>query len=214
MITLLPVPGAPGYFIDTERYIPYSVKSGAIRQLAVRGKYKSVKFGNTDKVMAASVYRMAYAALNNIDITKIPHTYCISLDQHGELAVKTQKELQMERIKAREENSEAWEQQQQKIEMLNRYYTGRPAKLLQYVKMIEEKETWNLVWMYGMNKDNAELIVAEAVNRYIEDLKRKKANVYVWRTIRKYINSIRLRERRVMKRRSYEDWMQKITIEL
>ena len=90
---LLPVPGAPGYRVDTENRQAYSMKRGILRPIKFRTKYKTAVLTINGKAYGTTIWRMMYCVQNAIDITKIPSDLCINLT-NGILTVASRSDIQ------------------------------------------------------------------------------------------------------------------------
>lgn len=66
-MTLLPIPGAPGYRIDCENQVAYQFK-GFLKKINARTKYKTVSLYIGGQTFVTTIYRMMWCAQHGADI--------------------------------------------------------------------------------------------------------------------------------------------------
>lgn len=90
---LEPLPGAPGYMVDTDAMAAYSYKRGTLRRIKTKTIYRACNISVDGKVVGTTIYRMVYCVQRGIDITKIPKGVCIGVNQYGSITVVTRSEI-------------------------------------------------------------------------------------------------------------------------
>lgn len=134
-----------------------------------RTKYLVLSCQNDGFTLTTTVYRMAYCAKNNIDITKLPSDICISL-RNGILTALTRKDIVNDRFvtnSAKKAYQEVWKKN---IELIDKFYEGDTEPLLQELSKVEKRVAWWFVDTYGLSMERAEICSAYGVNRYLDRL--------------------------------------------
>ena len=183
-VEIKPVPGMPGYYIDLATYTPYSLKSGRLKELKTKTKYKTVNVSLGHRGSAyhygTTVYRMAYAVIHNIDAQLIPSDLCIG-ERDGKLRVITRAELLKESKRNYDEVMirEKWKMTERNFRMIADWYKGKTDELAAYLEKLEVDVAKNMVWIHGMAPDKARMYASMAVNKFYETLDAGKPSVYI-----------------------------------
>lgn len=211
---LLPIPGAPGYRIDCENHKAYSCKGGFIRPLTDRTAYRTLNIVIDGRTVGTTIWRLMYCAVNDIPLLSIPTLFCISFDHHAhKLVVREKKDLAKEASKVRmrqQRGRRRLDNVLANIRLVKKYYEGDTEPLINHLKQVEERESNRLQWMFGMGKDRAEMVTAQAVNVYLDEL----ADGYPSYCIAKRVRELTKRENRALQCSRFEEWMQNKIIEL
>jgi hypothetical protein len=169
-----PLKGLPEYSIDVERQEVFG-RRGQLLTGSFCGKNKLHFYTLHDegKHLSVSFNRLAYAALHNIDVRKIPANMSVIykdgeyiLMYHDELLQK--KSFQHRKEKQREIKS-ILRKRKHEIEMLQRFYTtGDSAEIVTYVT----KDIFNSLVVYVMARYHCQLekatdIVLDATERFL-----------------------------------------------
>ncbi len=208
---LIPVPGAPGYYIDCEGQKAYSCKNGVIHALTDRTAYRTLVVQIDGRPVGTTIWRLMYCATNNIPLTTIPNGFCITFDhKENRLVVKEKKDTIEKAIQANGHSNKAARKLDNvlaNIRLVKRYYKGDTEPLLNHLKEVEKKEQKRWQWMFGVSKTRAEIITSQAVNVYLDEL----ANGFPDYCIKRRIRALSRKENRKMSRTNiYQVWMDKI----
>lgn len=197
MTTLLPIPGAPGYRIDLDTQQAYSLKRGCIRPMKPRTKYKCVSLYVEGKVVGSTIYRMMYCAQHGIDINRLPSDVCFSME-NGVVVPMTREQVVEKSNRARQKAKPKMERLQRNMELIVKFYAGDVKPLLDELRKIEGIVTWYFIDTRGIARQRAELISANAVNRYLDRLKAGNPTVYILQSVKRYAVGENARLRREM----------------
>ena len=167
---LLSIPNIPNYQVDIENGVVYKLKCGRLKEVSMRTKYKSFTIRVNGKVIGTTLYRMMYGAINKIDITKIPTELCISMD-NGKLVVLDRSMVVNKSIQAKNKSAERLQQIQKNIKMIEDYYAGNSKPMLEYLETVEKSLVHYFVWIRGLSQERSEIIVGNAINKYLDKLK-------------------------------------------
>lgn len=167
---LIQVPGATGYRVDLENQQAYSMKSGILRPISFRTKYKKAVIHIDGKAYGTTIWRMLYCAQNKIDITKIPSDICISLN-NGTLTVMDRAQVKRKSDRARKLAQPQIDRLQANIDLIKQYYMGNTQPLLDYLHEAEEYVVRHYIYTYGFSQERAEIAVGVAVNKVLDRLK-------------------------------------------
>lgn len=85
-ITLTPIQGLPGIYVDCEAMKAYVNRRGMLHELSIRQPFSKISFHTNNKNYCATIYRLVWAAQHDIDYNKIPSNYCFSFAD-GEIKV-------------------------------------------------------------------------------------------------------------------------------
>jgi len=184
-IQISPIPGAPGYFVDVQNAVCYKMRYGKLHEMNLRTKYKVTTLRIDGKTVGSTLYRMMYCAINGIDITKIPSDVCISMDG-GKLVVQDRAQVVERTNKSREKAHPSMERLRKNMELLGQFYAGNVEPLLTYIAKVEKNVVWHFIWVRGISRERSELIVANAVNKYLDKLHGGHPSVYIKTSIMKY----------------------------
>lgn len=206
---LLPIPGAPGYRIDCENQVAYSLKK-TLRELKHRTKYKVLAIQVGGMQLQTTVYRMMYCAQNGIDITKIPPGTCIGYIA-GKVTVTDREEIMERAKKTAAKSNPKYKEWKHNIALLNKYYRGDSGPLLEKLKDIEKSIKLKYVTDRGLCEERAEIVAEEAVNRYLDALADGYPSSDIFGQVYRYSKVINLRMR--MHYLKFHDNMQPIIIE-
>ena len=192
---LLPVPGAPGYRIDCDNMVAYSMKRGVLKKLNERTKYRTVHLTIDRITYGTTIYRMMYCATNNIDITKIPRDLCIGL-MGGTVTVMTRSDVQTKTLatkKAARMQVKKWSDMVWKIQQ---YYKGDCKALLDELKRAQKwVERW-FIDTYGTSRERAELCAEYGAYRYLERLREGYPQPHIYTAVLRYARGERDRQRK------------------
>lgn len=167
---LLSIPNIPNYQVDVENGVVYTMKYGRLKEVKTRTKYKSFTIKVNGKTIGTTLYRMMYCAINHLDLTKIPSDICISME-HGKLVVLDRSTVVKKTNDARKRNAERMERIKANMKLIELYYAGDVQPILDYLHCVEKSLVWHFIETYGLCQERAEIIVANAVNKYLDKLK-------------------------------------------
>lgn len=174
-MNLLSCPNIPKYYVDVENGVVYVLKYGRLKEVKTRTKYKSFTIQVKGQTIGMTTYRMMYCAINHIDPTKIPSELCISME-NGKLVVLDRSMVMKKANAARKKNTERITQIKKNMMMIEGYYSGDTQPILDYLHKIEESLTAHFVWVYGLSQERSEIVVGNAVNKYLDKLKNGDAS--------------------------------------
>ena len=166
---LLSVPNIPNYQVDVENGVVYKLKYGRLKEVSMRTKYKSFTIQVNGKTIGTTLYRMMYGATNQIDITKIPTELCISME-NGKLVVLDRSMVVRKSIQAKNKSAERLQQIQKNIKMIEDFYAGNTSPMLSYLQYLEKSLVSYFVWIRGFSQERSEIIVCNAINKYLDKL--------------------------------------------
>ena len=205
---LLPILGLSGYRVCVEDLEGYRYKYGNLLKLKPRTKYKIVSVQNNGTTLTTTIFRMAYCAKNNIDITKLPSDICISL-RNGELTALTRREIVNDRYvtnSAKKAYQQVWKKN---IELIDKFYCGDTQPLLEELKKVEKSVAWWFVDTYGLSMERAEICSAYGVNCYLDRISKGFPSPAFFSSVKRYALS---ENNRMAKNRSFIDNMDVIDL--
>lgn len=167
---LLSIPNIPNYQVDVENGVVYTMKYGRLKEVKTRTKYKSFTIKVNGQIIGTTLYRMMYCAINHLDLMKIPSDICISME-NGKLVVLDRSMVLKKSNAARKRNEERMEQIKANMKLIENYYNGDVQPILDYLHKVERSLVWHFIKTYGLCQERAEIIVANAVNKYLDKLK-------------------------------------------
>lgn len=132
-----------------------------------------------------TIYRMMYCAINHIDPLKIPNGICISME-NGKLVVLDRSMIIKKANKARKKSEERFAQIRKNMLMIEGYYSGETQPILDYLHKIEESLVGHFVWTYGLSQERSEIVVGNAVNRYLDKLKSGDASFAIRASVMRF----------------------------
>lgn len=182
---LLSVPNMPNYQVDVENAVVYTMKYGRLKEVKMRTKYKSFTIKVNGQTFGTTLYRMMYGAINRIDITKIPTELCISME-NGKLVVLDRSMVLKKSNAARKRNEERIEQIKTNMKLIEGYYNGDVHPLLQKLQEVEKSLVFHFIDVYGLCQERAEIIVANAVNKYLDKLKEGVSSIAIRASVMRY----------------------------
>lgn len=206
-MTLLPIPGAPGYRVDVEGMAAYNIKGGGIKPIKFRTKYKCATLYIDGRAVGTTLYRMIYCAQKKIDIMKIPSDFCISFSS-GTIEVLTRSDVAERRNRNAKRRGDSLEWMQRTLDMIHRYYQGDTKPLLDYIKKVERRVVSDYINIHGFSRERAENIVGNAVNIVLGRFNEGSPVFAIGKSIRMYARG----EHAKTKTARFEDWMQAIVI--
>lgn len=77
-ITLTPIQGLPGIYVDMDAMEVFSNRRGGLLKLSVRYPFGKCSLHVNGKTIVTTIYRLVWAAQKGIDYNKIPTEYCFS----------------------------------------------------------------------------------------------------------------------------------------
>jgi hypothetical protein len=167
---LLSIPNIPNYQVDVENGVVYMMRYGRLKEVKTRTKYKSFTIKVNRRTIGTTLYRMMYCAINQIELTKIPSGICISME-NGKLVVLDRSMVIKKTNDARKRNTERMERIKANMKLIERYYDGDVQPILDYLHRVEKSIVFHFIDVYGLCQERAEIIVANAVNKYLDKLK-------------------------------------------
>ena len=167
---LLQVPDIPNYQVDVVNGVVYTMRYGRLREVKMRTKYKSFTIKVNGQTIGTTLYRMMYCAINHLDMLKIPSDICISM-QNGKLVVLDRSMVLKKSNAARKRNAERMEQIKENMKLIERYYDVDVQPILDNLHKVEKSLVFHFIDVYGLCQERAEIIVANAVNKYLDKLK-------------------------------------------
>lgn len=182
---LLSIPNIPNYQVDVENGVVYTIKYGRLKEVKTRTKYKSFTIKVNGQTIGTTLYRMMYCAINHLDMLKIPTDICISME-NGKLVVLDRSMVLKKSNDARKRNAERMEQIKANMKLIERYYDGDVQPILDYLHKVEKSLVWHFIETYGLCQERAEIIVANAVNKYLDKLKEGVSSFAIKATIMRY----------------------------
>ena len=203
-MTLLPIPGAPGYRIDCENQVAYQFK-GFLKKINARTKYKTVSLYIGGQTFVTTIYRMMWCAQHGADITRLPKGVNISMRNNVVTAI-SKSEVQNKRRMTRQANKERW---QRSADLISKYYNGDVQPLLDELQSVEQSAKRWFMSTYGLSEDRAEICAAYGVNRYLDMLKEGFPSTYIMNSVIHYGRS---ENNRIRKESALVDDMQAIVI--
>lgn len=201
-MTLTPVPGAPGYYVDCDTQTAYSIKSGRIRAMKQRTAYKIVGLSVNSCTVTTTIYRMMYCAVNGIDITRIPDGVCIGIC-NGRLTVMERADVVRKSNKTKAAGLDRLSRMRKNLELIEEFYKGNTKPLLDYLKRIEKDITLHYIFTYGLCQERAEIASGRAINAVLDRLREGVPMPNIKRTCYMYARQYN----RELKAPSFEDWM-------
>lgn len=182
---LLSVPNIPNYQVDVENGVVYVIKYGRLKEVKMRTKYRSftIKIGGV--TIGMTLYRMMYCAINHIDPLKIPTELCISME-NGKLVVLDRTMMAKKANDAKKRNTERLTQIKKNMQMIEGYYSGDTQPILDYLHKIEESLVSHFVWIYGLSQERSEIVVGNAINRYLDKLKMGEASFAIRASVMRF----------------------------
>ena len=170
IMELLTVPGVPNYRVDVENGVVYKMAYGRLKEVKMRTKYKSFTLQVRGRTVGTTLYRMMYCAINQIELTKIPPDICISMED-GKLVVQDRRMVRMKTEVAKKRTKEKMERVKLDMDLIERYYRGDVEPMLVYLGKVEKSLTYHFIEVKGICRDRAEIIVGNAVNKYLDKLR-------------------------------------------
>lgn len=167
---LLTVPGVPSYRVDVDNSVVYKMAYGRLKEVKMRTKYKSFTLQVRGRTVGTTLYRMMYCAINQIELTKIPSDICISMED-GKLVVQDRRMVRMRTEAAKKRTKEKMERVKSDMDLIERYYRGDVEPMLVYLGKVEKSLTYHFIEVKGICRDRAEIIVGNAVNKYLDKLR-------------------------------------------
>ena len=180
---LLTVPGVPNYRVDVENGVVYKMAYGRLMEVNMRSKYKSFTIQVDGRTVGTSLYRMMYCAINQIELTKIPSDICISMED-GRLVVQDRSMVRAKaEVVAKKRTVERLEQVKSNMELIERYYKGDVEPMLDYLDKVEKALVLHFMDVRGICRARSEIIVGNAVNLYLDELKDGVASISVKKSV-------------------------------
>ena len=179
---LLTVPGVPNYRVDVENGVVYKMAYGRLMEVNMRSKYKSFTIQVDGRTVGTSLYRMMYCAINQIELTKIPSDICISMED-GRLVVQDRSMVRAKAEAAKKRAAERLEQVKSNMELIERYYKGDVEPMLDYLDKVEKALVLHFMDVRGICRARSEIIVGNAVNLYLDELKDGVASISVKKSV-------------------------------
>lgn len=167
---LLSIPNIPNYQVDVENGVVYTMKYGRLKEVKMRTKYKTFTIKVNGQTIGTTLYRMMYCAINHLDMLKIPTDICISIE-NGKLVVLDRSMVLKKSNVARKRNTEKMEQIKANMKLIEDYYDGKVQPMLDYLHKVEKSLVFHFIDVYGLCQERAEIIVGNAVNKYLDKLK-------------------------------------------
>ena len=167
---LLSIPNIPNYQVDVENGVVYTMRYGRLKEVKMRTKYKSFTINVNGHIIGTTLYRMMYCAINHLDLMKIPSDICISME-NGKLVVLDRSMVLKKSNAARKRNEERMEQIKANMKLIENYYNGDVQPILDYLHKVEKSLVFHFIDVYGLCQERAEIVVANAVNKYLDKLK-------------------------------------------
>lgn len=167
---LLSVPRVPNYKVDVDNGVVYKMSYGRLKEVKMRTKYKSFTIQVRGRTVGTTLYRMMYCAINQIELTKIPSDICISMED-GKLVVQDRRMVRMKTEAAKKRTMEKMERVKSDMDLIEMYYRGDVEPMLVYLGKVEKSLTYHFIEVKGICRDRAEIIVGNAVNKYLDKLK-------------------------------------------
>lgn len=167
---LLSVPGVPNYRVDVDNGVIYKMSYGRLKEVKMRTKYKSFTLQVDGRTVGTTLYRMMYCAINQIELWKIPSDICISMED-GRLVVQDRSMVRAKAEVAKKRTAERLERVKLDMDLIERYYHGDVEPMLVYLNKVEKSLTYHFIEVKGICRDRAEIIVGNAVNKYLDKLK-------------------------------------------
>lgn len=182
---LLSIPNIPNYQVDVENGVVYTMKYGRLKEVKTRTKYKSFTIKVNGQTIGTTLYRMMYCAINHLDILKMPTDICVSME-NGELVVLDRSMVLKKANAARKRNAERMEQIKKNMKMIEDYYDGKVQPILDYLHKVEKSLVFHFIDVHGLCQERAEIIVANAVNKYLDKLKEGVSTFAIKATVMRY----------------------------
>lgn len=192
---LLTVPGVPNYRVDVENGVVYKMAYGRLMEVNMRSKYKSFTIQVGGRTVGTTLYRMMYCAINQIELTKIPSDICISMED-GRLVVQDRGMVRAKTEVAKKRTAERLEQVKASMDLIERYHKGDVEPMLDYLGKVEKALVLHFMDVRGICRARSEIIVGNAVNLYLDELKEGVASF----SIKKSVMSLAYSENEKMKR--------------
>lgn len=182
---LLSIPNIPNYQVDVENGVVYTMRYGRLKEVKTRTKYKIFTIKVNGQTIGTTLYRMMYCAINHLDMLKIPTDICISME-NGKLVVLDRSMILKKSNAARKRNAERMEQIKKNMKMIEDYYDGKVQPILDYLHKVEKSLVFHFVDVYGLCQERAEIIVANAVNKYLDKLKEGVSSFAIKAAVMRY----------------------------
>lgn len=182
---LLSIPNIPNYQVDVENGVVYMMRYGRLKEVKTRTKYKSFTITVNRRTIGTTLYRMMYCAINQIELTKIPSGICISME-NGKLVVLDRSMVIKKTNDARKRNTERMERIKANMKLIERYYDGDVQPILDYLHRVEKSIVFHFIDVYGLCQERAEIIVANAVNKYLDKLKEGVSSFAIRASVMRY----------------------------
>lgn len=178
-MNLQKLPGAPGYMVDTDAMIAYSFKRGFLKPIKTRAAYKSCTIHVDGKSIGTTIWRMMYCIQRQIDITKLPEGIVIARNRQGNIALMTRAEVNEKAVRTYKAKRENLERLRISYGLIEKFYKGERKPLLDYIGKAEKDVMNHYIYVRGLGKDRAELIVANAVNKLLDRFREGRPVVHI-----------------------------------
>lgn len=182
---LLSIPNIPSYQVDVENGVVYAMRYGRLKEVKMRTKYKSFTIQVNGQTIGTTLYRMMYCAINHLDMLKIPSDICISME-NGKLVVLDRSMVLNKSNAAKKRNEERIEQIKANMKLIENYYNGDVQPILDYLHKVEKSLVFHFIDVYGLCQERAEIIVANAINRYLDKLKEGVSSFAIRASVMRY----------------------------
>lgn len=182
---LLSIPNIPNYLVDVKNGVVYTMRYGRLKEVKMRTKYKSFTIQVNGQTIGTTLYRMMYCAINQLDMLKIPSDICISME-NGKLVVLDRSMVLKKSNAAKKRNEERMEQIKANMKLIENYYKGDVQPILEYLHKVEKSLVFHFNDVYGLCQERAEIIVANAINRYLDKLKEGVSSFAIRASVMRY----------------------------
>ena len=182
---LLSIPDIKNYYVDVENDIVYTMRYGRLKEVKPRTKYKSFTIKADGKTIGTTLYRMMYCAIHQIALQKIPSDICIAMEK-GKLVVLDRSMVLKKSNATRNRNAEKMERIKANIKLIEDYQKGVVSPMLEYLNKVEKQLVWHFIETRGLCKERSEIIVGNAINKYLDKLKEGVNSCAIKATVKRY----------------------------
>lgn len=182
---LLSIPNIPNYLVDVENGVVYTMRYGRLKEVKMRTKYKSFTIQVNGQTIGTTLYRMMYCAINQLDMLKMPSDICISME-NGKLVVLDRSMVLKKSNAAKKRNEETMQRIKANMKLIENYYNGDVQPILDYLHKVEKSLVFHFIDVYGLCQERAEIIVANAINRYLDKLKEGVSSFAIRASVMRY----------------------------
>lgn len=176
-ITLTPIQGLPGIYVDCEAMKAYVNRRGMLHELSIRQPFSKISFRTNGKNYCTTIYRLIWAAQHDIDYNKIPSNYCFSFAD-GEIKVMERADIARKSAETRrKENQINVAKAQEELDLIKGYNLDH-RKTKSLILLVTAYRPIVTAWMkynFGLCDERAELYAEQAEALLMQRIKEGNA---------------------------------------